>query len=360
MKENSDEALNSIEQYQESQTDIAKKRQTTLIPYNHFSLAINHAETILNHLNGKGDVTSEIYDYARSLPISEMIYYTSSYKINLCSIPNHYNTEIGIQVESIFKLIDNTKDRALGYNLFTKEIINKVPYDIEASSVIPLLLYKIKTLNNIESIRVAAEFICELSDFLTNDWIVKSAIYIAQREIPSTIAMQNLGKSIICLSYNSKNANKIIGAYFNEIENYKTTAGKIATIKITENFISKLAIKNTLYSKAISIMESYIGDEDIKFQSVKVILDIFHIKESLNPDNKDWPVRLANAVRLANYKYKFIDTHPFLEKARDGDQPLSEKVLEEVFYINKLEHCPEGYYNCNNEVDLYIVNNFDG
>ena len=58
-------------------------------------------------------------------------------------------------------------------------------------------------------------------------------------------------------------------------------------------------------------MESYIGDEDIKFQSVKVILDIFHIKESLNPDNKDWPVRLANAVRLANYKYKFIDTHPF-------------------------------------------------
>ena len=55
--------------------------------------------------------------------------------------------------------------------------------------------------------------------------------------------MQNLGKSIICLSYNSKNANKIIGAYFNEIENYKTTAGKIATIKITENFISKLAIK---------------------------------------------------------------------------------------------------------------------
>lgn len=375
------------------QNSSASLKMESGITYAEFSLAIYHAKTILSHLYSEGEITpkpilnqanefelessesawadeaetestqnslaSDIYDYVRSLPFSKMIDYKFNYKANLYTIANHHNRETAGQIDYIFKLMDDTKDRALGYNLFVKEVINKVPYDIEASSVLPLLLYKIKTEDNLEAIRIAAEFTCKLSGFTTNDWLVESAIYITQREIPSHVIMKHLGNSITCLCDHSNNANEIIEAYFNQIQNYKTTVGKIATIKVTEDFVSHVNMKSQLHGKAITIMKSYIDDEDIKFKSVKVILDIFQIKESSNQDNNEWAVRLANAVRIANYKYHFIDTHPFLEKTRAGEIQFNNKEFEEVLDINQLDHCPDGYHNCNNEVDIYIVNSFN-
>lgn len=359
MKEKSNEDLLLVEPYQEDDQASYLEKQNQLITYNQFSLAMNHAETILNHLNSKSEITSDIYAYVRSLPFHKMIDYKFNYKANLYTLPNHHDIETTNQIDYIFKLIGNTKDRALGYNLFVKEVINKIPHDIEASSVLPLLLYKIKTADNLEVIRIAAEFTCKLSSFTTNDWLVESALYITQREIANHVIMKHLGNSITCLCDNSDNANEIIEVYFNQIQSYKTIAGKIATIKVTEDLVSHVNMKPQLHSKAIEVMKSYIDEEDIKFKSVKVILDIFQIKESLNQDNKEWPVRLANAVRIANYKYHFIDTHPFLEKTRDGEIQFHNKNFEDVLHVNKLDHCPEGYHNCNNEVDIYIVNGFN-